>query len=96
MGGGFGAQFTWCASAICRRPADSYFWSPFLTPQELIAGFWIIEVSSREQAVEWACRVPLVDGRVELREAVFQILPVTYDDRFERPCDGEIRPIDEI
>ena len=96
VGGGFGAQFTWCASAICRRPADSYFWSPFLTPQELIAGFWIIEVSSREQAVDWACRVPLVDGRVELREAVFQILPVTYDDRFERPCDGEIRPIDEI
>ena len=96
MGGGFGAQFTWCASAICRRPADSYFWSPFLTPQELIAGFWVIEVSSREQAVEWACRVPLVDGRVELREALFQILPVTYDDRFERPCDGEIRPIDEI
>ena len=58
---------------------------PFPTPQELIAGFWIIEVSSREQAVEWACRVPLVDGRVELREAVFQILPITYDDRFERP-----------
>lgn len=56
---------------------------PFSTPQELIAGFWIVEVSSREQAIEWACRVPLVDGRVELREAVFQILPVTYDDRFE-------------
>ena len=69
---------------------------PFAETKELIAGFWIIEVSSREQAVEWACRVPLVDGRVELREAVFQILPVTYDDRFERPCDGEIRPIDEI
>ena len=58
---------------------------PFPTPQELIAGFWIIEVSSREQAVEWACRVPLVDGRVELREAVSQILPVTYDDRSEFP-----------
>jgi len=58
---------------------------PFPTPQELIAGFWIIEVSSRKQAVEWACRVPLVDGLVELREAVFQILPVTYDEEFERP-----------
>jgi hypothetical protein len=50
---------------------------PFPTPQEAIAGFWIIEVSSREQAVDWACRVPLVNGRVELREALFQILPVT-------------------
>jgi hypothetical protein len=57
---------------------------PLPPPRELIVGFWIIEVSSREQAVEWADRVPLVDGQVELREAVFQILPVTYDDRFER------------
>ena len=58
---------------------------PFPTLQERIAGFWVIEVSSREQAVEWACRVPLVDGRVELREALFQILPVTYDDRSQPP-----------
>jgi hypothetical protein len=57
----------------------------FPTLQEVIAGFWIIEVSSREEAVEWACRVPLIDGRVELREAVFQILPVVYDDRSQRP-----------
>lgn len=56
---------------------------PFPTPQELIAGFWIIEVSSREEAIEWACRVPLADGRVELREAVFQIVPLT-DDRRDR------------
>ena len=59
--------------------------APFPTLQEVIAGFWVIEVSSREQAVEWACRVPLVDGRVELREAGFQILPVVYDDRSQRP-----------
>jgi hypothetical protein len=58
---------------------------PFPAQQELIAGFWIIEVSSRKQAIEWVCRVPLVDGLVELREAVFQILPVTCDEGFERP-----------
>jgi hypothetical protein len=57
---------------------------PVHTPQEPLTGFWIIEVSSRKEAAEWACRVPLVDGQVELREAVFQILPVTYDDRFGR------------
>jgi hypothetical protein len=49
----------------------------FQTPQERIMGFRIIEVSSHEEAVGWACRVPLVDGQVELREALFQILPVT-------------------
>ena len=51
--------------------------NPSPTPQEPITGFWIIEVSSRKQAMEWACRVPIVDGLVELREAAFQILPVT-------------------
>ena len=58
---------------------------PFPAQQELKTGFWIIEVSSRKQAIEWVCRVPLVDGLVELREAVFQILPVTCDEGFERP-----------
>ena len=30
-------------------------------------GFWIIQVKSKEEAVEWAKRVPFDDGEVELR-----------------------------
>lgn len=31
---------------------------PFAEARELIAGFWIIEVGSKEEAVEWATRCP--------------------------------------
>src|SRR5262249_53555783 len=31
---------------------------PFAETKELIAGYWIIQVKSREEAIEWAKRVP--------------------------------------
>lgn len=31
---------------------------PFAETKELIAGFWIIQVKSREEAIEWARRAP--------------------------------------
>src|SRR5688572_16034284 len=40
---------------------------PFAEAKELIAGYWIIQVKSKEEAVEWAKRVPFHDGEVELR-----------------------------
>ncbi|MBN9685069.1 MULTISPECIES: YciI family protein [Corallococcus] len=41
---------------------------PFSETKELIAGFWIIEVKSREEAVAWARRIPFQDGEVEIRQ----------------------------
>ncbi|HZC65124.1 MAG TPA: YciI family protein [Candidatus Dormibacteraeota bacterium] len=32
---------------------------PFAETKELIAGYWIIQVKSREEALEWAKRVPM-------------------------------------
>ena len=40
---------------------------PFAESKELVAGFWIIQVKSKEEAIEWAKRVPFEDGEVELR-----------------------------
>lgn len=42
---------------------------PFTEAKELIAGFWIIQVKSREEAIEWAKRIPgFADGEhVEIR-----------------------------
>jgi hypothetical protein len=40
---------------------------PFAEAKELIAGYWIMQVKSKEEAVEWAKRVPFEDGEVELR-----------------------------
>lgn len=45
---------------------------PFTESKELIAGFWLIQARSRDEAVEWARRVPFVDGEVEVRQ-VFEL-----------------------
>jgi hypothetical protein len=40
---------------------------PFAELKELIAGFCLIDVKSREEAIEWAKRVPFQEGEIELR-----------------------------
>ncbi|MBP2325260.1 hypothetical protein JOF56_005645 [Kibdelosporangium banguiense] len=41
---------------------------PFAEAKELVAGFWIIEVSSKAEAVQWAKRVPFREGELEVRQ----------------------------
>lgn len=41
---------------------------PFAEAKELIAGFWLIEVTSKEEAMEWASRAPFQDGELEIRQ----------------------------
>ena len=45
---------------------------PFTETKELIAGYWIIKVSSREEAMEWAKRAPSPhpgeDCEIEIRQ----------------------------
>jgi len=40
---------------------------PFAEAKELVGGFWIWQVSSMEEAVEWLKRAPFKDGTVEIR-----------------------------
>jgi hypothetical protein len=40
---------------------------PFTEAKELIAGFWLIQVQSKEEAIEWAKRIPFDADHVELR-----------------------------
>jgi hypothetical protein len=46
---------------------------PFTEAKELIAGYWLIQVKSREEAIEWAKRCPNPhgegnEGEIELRQ----------------------------
>jgi hypothetical protein len=44
---------------------------PFTETKELIAGFWLIQVKSREEAIEWVKRVPNPtgeEGEIEIRQ----------------------------
>ena len=45
---------------------------PFTEAKELIAGFWLIQVKSKAEAIEWAKRVPFDEGEVEIRQ-VFEL-----------------------
>src|SRR5918997_6620427 len=41
---------------------------PFAETKELIAGFWLWQVRSRDEAIEWLKRAPFREGEVELRQ----------------------------
>ena len=41
---------------------------PFAETKELVAGFWLIQVKSKAEAIEWVKRVPFQEGEVEIRQ----------------------------
>jgi len=44
---------------------------PFAETKELVAGFWLIDVKSREEAIEWVKRCPnpmLSESEIEIRQ----------------------------
>ncbi|TJY44254.1 YciI family protein [Cohnella pontilimi] len=56
---------------------------PFAEAKELIAGFYLLDVKSREEAIEWAMRMPdphgFGEGQIELRQ-VFEAPELTQDE----------------
>jgi hypothetical protein len=41
---------------------------PFSESKEVIAGFWLIQTRSREEAIEWMKRTPFQESYIELRQ----------------------------
>ena len=41
---------------------------PFTETKELIAGFWLWQVKSKEEAIEWLKRAPFDETEVEIRQ----------------------------
>jgi hypothetical protein len=41
---------------------------PFAETKELVAGFWIWQVKSKDEAIEWLKRAPFQDAEVEIRQ----------------------------
>jgi len=62
---------------------------PFAETKELVAGYWLWQVKSREEAIEWLKRAPFEDTEVEIRQ-VFE----TADFAASDPT-GEIRKKEE-
>lgn len=64
---------------------------PFAETKELVAGFWIIEAKSLEEAVEWAKRVPNADGV----EAEIEVRQVFSEDDFGDVLTPELRAAED-
>ena len=64
---------------------------PFTEAKELIAGFWLIQVKSKEEAIEWIKRVPNPTGE----EGEIEIRQVFEADDFGAEFTPELREQDE-
>ena len=66
---------------------------PFAETKELIAGYWLIEVSSKEEAIEWMKRVP---NPHEEGESEIEIRQVFTADDFGEVFTPEMREQEAI
>jgi len=41
---------------------------PFAETKELLAGFWIVQVKSLDECVQWFKRAPFKEGEIEIRQ----------------------------
>src|SRR5512144_2116510 len=71
-----------------RRVTDG----PFAETKELIAGFWLWQVKSMEEAVEWARRCP---DPMPGEEAQLEIRPVFEAEDFGKELTPELRAQEE-
>ncbi len=71
-----------------RRVVDG----PFTETKELLAGYWLWQVKSMEEAIEWARRIPCEEGAPE---AAVEIRPVFEADDFGEELTPEMRERDE-
>ena len=67
---------------------------PFAETKELIAGFWILQTRSKEEAVEWAKRVPFEAGGEYGQEGEIEIRQIFELDEFgESPAVDRAREL---
>ena len=60
---------------------------PFAETKELVAGFWIWQVKSLEEAIEWVKRCP----NPMKGESIIEIRPVFEDEDFGEALTPELR-----
>ncbi len=41
---------------------------PFTEAKELVAGYWLVQMKSKAEVIEWAKRVPFEEGEIEIRQ----------------------------
>ena len=64
---------------------------PFAETKELVAGYWLWQVKSMDEAIEWAKRIPNTDGD----DGVVEIRPVFEAEDFGDELTPELREKEE-
>jgi hypothetical protein len=64
---------------------------PFAETKELLAGFWLWQVKSMDEAIEWVKRIPNPDGE----HSVVEIRPVFEAEDFGEALTPELREKDQ-
>jgi hypothetical protein len=72
---------------VFKGASRSFLDGPFSETKELVAGFWIWQVKSMDEAVEWARRIPNPDHT----DGEFELRPVLTDEDFGEALTPEIR-----
>jgi hypothetical protein len=68
---------------------------PFTEAKEVVGGYWVIEVKSREEALEWASRIPGKDNEMVEVRRLFDITDFPEDVQkkiTERFAEGGDKP----
>ena len=65
----------------------SFMDGPFSETKELVSGFWIWQVKSMDEALEWARRIPNPDNT----DGEFEIRPVFTDEDFGEALTPEVK-----
>jgi hypothetical protein len=69
---------------------------PFGEPTEIVAGYWILQVKSMEDAIKWAKRVPFEAAHEPEREVEIEIRQLFEQEEFaERPAIERARESEE-
>lgn len=61
---------------------------PFSEAKELVGGFWIMEVKSKDEVLEWVKKIPFEEGEVEVRQ-IAEVEDFTRDDVSAEALDKE-------
>ena len=61
---------------------------PFPEAKEIVGGYWMIQVKSKEEAIEWARRVPANDGDIVEVRQVFEMSDFPAD--VQKAADNKV------
>ena len=74
---------------------------PFGEPKEIVAGYWILQVKSMDEAIDWAKRLPFeaggepeAEGEIEIRQ-LFEMDELGESPEVEQPREVEDEAADK-